>query len=370
MAKSTPPTESKGAPSRSRGPVLADEQSDELPALLAIAVGIAVIFVILVPPAVSITEYSPASAPLPAHTVDPSTSTSTSIEQSEPTDTAVEARVDANLMSQQMSDAGLPKVSLEVNDSVVSVGGAVSSDEHRQAVVDFLASQPGVSKVVDDLTIAPLQEGTVAIAASQAGIVLSGKVPSQAFIDELVDRASKFYFPDQIDATQLISDPSVSTPISLSVAGLVADDVLNSLLSKAFVGIVGIDDVDTSQLIPSEYSPLGVALNNLRPIEFVSGSAVILPESEETLAEIAVILAEFPAARVEVGTHTDSSGSDRSNSELSQARSESIVASLIGLGVTNELVPRGFGETRLRYLSDASPNQQLENRRVEFRVIS
>ncbi|MBV5335081.1 MAG: OmpA family protein, partial [Sulfuricurvum sp.] len=66
------------------------------------------------------------------------------------------------------------------------------------------------------------------------------------------------------------------------------------------------------------------------------------------LDKLAKILADNPEVRIEIGSHTDSRGSAESNMLLSQNRSESVMAYLIGRGIAkSRLVAKGYGETQL-----------------------
>ncbi len=83
----------------------------------------------------------------------------------------------------------------------------------------------------------------------------------------------------------------------------------------------------------------------------------------------------FPNAIVEIGSHTDSTGTDLYNIKLSQRRSESVVSYLISKGISAErLVAKGYGMRQPiapNTNSDGSDNlsgRQL-NRRTEIRIV-
>ncbi|MBN1116459.1 MAG: OmpA family protein [Bacteroidales bacterium] len=83
----------------------------------------------------------------------------------------------------------------------------------------------------------------------------------------------------------------------------------------------------------------------------------------------------FPNAIIEIGSHTDSTGTDEYNIRLSQRRSESVVNYLAGKGVSvDRLVAKGYGESRPIAPntnpdgSDNPVNRQL-NRRTELKVV-
>ena len=73
--------------------------------------------------------------------------------------------------------------------------------------------------------------------------------------------------------------------------------------------------------------------------------------------------------RVEVGGHTDSTGSDEHNLKLSTARAGSVQDYLVGKGIRAlQIVARGYGESRPIASNDAAEGRS-ENRRVELTKI-
>lgn len=103
-------------------------------------------------------------------------------------------------------------------------------------------------------------------------------------------------------------------------------------------------------------------------IHFGHDSDEIMDDSTEILDHIALALknhTEFAVLHV-VG-HTDSSGNDAHNLELSQKRAEAVVAALTERGVTQTMDARGAGETELT-CTEATDDCHKQNRRVEFIV--
>lgn len=101
----------------------------------------------------------------------------------------------------------------------------------------------------------------------------------------------------------------------------------------------------------------------------------ILPESEVELDKLVAILKENPTLVVELGSHTDSRGSDSYNLALSQRRSESAVAYIVSQGVPrSRIVAKGYGETQLVNKCKngvwCSEADHRENRRTEFKILS
>jgi outer membrane protein OmpA-like peptidoglycan-associated protein/tetratricopeptide (TPR) repeat protein len=104
-------------------------------------------------------------------------------------------------------------------------------------------------------------------------------------------------------------------------------------------------------------------------------SANLRPESKPGLDSLLQILKDNPAIKIEISSHTDSKGNDKYNQKLSQARAQSVVDYMIGLGIPAErMVAKGYGESKpiapntLPNGKDNPDGRQL-NRRTEFKVI-
>ncbi len=100
----------------------------------------------------------------------------------------------------------------------------------------------------------------------------------------------------------------------------------------------------------------------------------ILPESAKELDKLAKIMKDNPGIRVELGSHTDSRGTKAYNLELSQKRSSSATAYIIGKGIGRQrIVAKGYGESqpvnRCRDGVACTEEGHRENRRTEFKLI-
>lgn len=108
----------------------------------------------------------------------------------------------------------------------------------------------------------------------------------------------------------------------------------------------------------------------LKNIFFDFDKATIRSESANELNRLIKLLTENPTLKIELGSHTDSKGSDDYNQKLSQSRSQSVVTYLIGRGIsTDRLVAKGYGETVPVATNDTDAGRQ-ENRRTEFKILS
>lgn len=88
-----------------------------------------------------------------------------------------------------------------------------------------------------------------------------------------------------------------------------------------------------------------------------------------------IILEQNPSIVIEIGSHTDSKGTDKYNETLSQQRAESVVQYLISKGISQKrLKAKGYGES-----TPIAPNQnedrsdnpegRARNRRTEFKIV-
>ena len=103
----------------------------------------------------------------------------------------------------------------------------------------------------------------------------------------------------------------------------------------------------------------------LRNMNFEGGTAILLPESGETLKELLTLMKENPTLEIEIGGHV-CCGPDL---PLSIARAKRVYNYLAGYGIS---------EKRMRYKGysfdkplnpDRTPEQKSQNRRVEITVL-
>lgn len=103
---------------------------------------------------------------------------------------------------------------------------------------------------------------------------------------------------------------------------------------------------------------------------FATNEVTILPESDNTLDELALFLAENPTLRIRVIGHTDNVGSDRDNQVLSEGRANSVKNALVERGVAAERIETaGMGRTQPIATNDTEEGR-AKNRRVEYTIIS
>jgi len=98
-------------------------------------------------------------------------------------------------------------------------------------------------------------------------------------------------------------------------------------------------------------------------------------ESKPVIDTLVELLNENPEVIVEIGSHTDSRGSDAYNLALSQGRAESVVRYLIEKGIDQKRVrAKGYGETKLVNQCEndveCTEEEHQRNRRTTFKVLS
>ncbi|MGD2035890.1 MAG: OmpA family protein [Bacteroidales bacterium] len=101
-------------------------------------------------------------------------------------------------------------------------------------------------------------------------------------------------------------------------------------------------------------------------IRFDVGKATLRPESMGVINKIYDLMDEHPDLNFSVEGHTDSDGDEASNQSLSKARAETVMNTLVQMGIAkNRLTSKGFGESR-PIDNNATAEGKANNRRVEF----
>lgn len=125
------------------------------------------------------------------------------------------------------------------------------------------------------------------------------------------------------------------------------------------------------EVIPPSAVELQTTLDQLIAnyrIEF-SADSDLSPPGLPLLELVAEALQQDSLARVEISGHTDSTGAEAFNLELSRRRAETVKAYLVGKGVNpGRLTTAGYGETR-PLADNNTPEGRSKNRRVEFTVL-
>jgi outer membrane protein OmpA-like peptidoglycan-associated protein len=108
-------------------------------------------------------------------------------------------------------------------------------------------------------------------------------------------------------------------------------------------------------------------------VYFNVSSFSITPEAEVILNKVIGVLKLKPELKIELGTHTDSRGSDAFNLQLSQKRADAVVKYMLSKGLPASRVSGvGYGETKLLNKCAngviCTDEEHAMNRRAEFKI--
>lgn len=112
-----------------------------------------------------------------------------------------------------------------------------------------------------------------------------------------------------------------------------------------------------------------ITLNMPSSITFALNSADLNAGFYNALGGVAMVLKEYNKTVIEVAGHTDSTGSDQYNQQLSQRRASSVATYLTGQGIDSQrLLTVGAGESYPIASNDTEAGR-AQNRRVELTIV-
>ena len=111
-----------------------------------------------------------------------------------------------------------------------------------------------------------------------------------------------------------------------------------------------------------------LALTMKGDVTFDVDSDVVLPGLYNELDRISQVLIKYPQTSITIEGHTDSTGSDTYNQQLSERRAFSVQRLLVQRGVQESRINAiGYGESRPVATNNTPEGRQM-NRRVEIRI--
>lgn len=108
-------------------------------------------------------------------------------------------------------------------------------------------------------------------------------------------------------------------------------------------------------------------LNLPSNITFATNSSSIQSSLAPTLRNVGSILRDYPQTIVEIYGHTDSTGSEIYNLDLSDKRADAVANYLSDQGLTQRIVTTGVGEAQ-PIASNDTESGRAQNRRVEIKI--
>lgn len=260
------------------------------------------------------------------------------------------------------------------------VGSAAFDDDRPQALQDAIGADFGLANRGFEVgfvetVLAPVN---ALVAVADGRIQLSGALPDQQSIDDLVVVGGEVWGAANVDSSLLTIGETTWTDGRIRMTGtaLSNDQRIGTFVTLIPERIGALVSVDTSGLTIDDISRLLTevqtqinALVGESPIRFAPLSAEIEPDSDPTLVEVAILVAQLPSTPFEVVGHTDDVGNEQENLLLSQDRAQAVVDRLIELGVAGErMSSRGEGEAKPIAENDTDEGKAA-NRRIEFVLV-
>ena len=112
-----------------------------------------------------------------------------------------------------------------------------------------------------------------------------------------------------------------------------------------------------------------IVLNMPGNVTFDVDRAEIRPDFYDVLNSVVLVVQEYNKTIIEISGHTDNTGSDSHNLDLSNRRAAAVGAYLRAQQVMPQrVITQGFGEQR-PVASNDTPEGRQQNRRVELRLV-
>lgn len=115
---------------------------------------------------------------------------------------------------------------------------------------------------------------------------------------------------------------------------------------------------------------IDIVLDEKSGVYFDTNQHAINARSKANLVKLVSVFKDYPDTNIIIEGHTDSSGDDAYNLELSKKRANSVTSFLQAKGISqNRITTYWHGETLPKY-DNASAEGRSKNRRVEFGIVA
>ncbi len=143
-------------------------------------------------------------------------------------------------------------------------------------------------------------------------------------------------------------------------------------------GSISTSGLTVSKVLFAKLEMEKIDLNKKYKIENVNfdlNKDIIRPDAAKKLDKIVTLMNDNPGITIELSSHTDARGSDKSNYDLSDRRAKSSANYIISKGVSAaRITGKGYGETQIINRCTegvvCTDKEHEENRRTEFKVTS
>jgi OOP family OmpA-OmpF porin len=126
------------------------------------------------------------------------------------------------------------------------------------------------------------------------------------------------------------------------------------------------------EVTEKETELLDTGMIRLNNVNFATGKSDLLPEDFATLDVVGQVMMKWPQLQIEIGGHTDNTGSAGLNQRLSEARANAVLKYLLDKYPTlnaGQFTAKGYGLSKPLVPNTNSLNR-AKNRRVEFTVMN
>ena len=112
----------------------------------------------------------------------------------------------------------------------------------------------------------------------------------------------------------------------------------------------------------------GIVVEFESKVLFAIDQSTLTNSAKRNLDDLTTILNKYPDTNIEVQGHTDNTGTDSHNQELSERRAAEVASYLRNRGVNSgRITTKGFGEGAPGYTNDTEEGRTM-NRRVDFLI--
>lgn len=147
-----------------------------------------------------------------------------------------------------------------------------------------------------------------------------------------------------------------------AVVGLIGGGLIGSYMDKQAAEMEQV--LARQDRIERQQEQLTVVMAS--DVLFATDSATLQPGARSKLRQLADVMIRYPRTVVQVNGHTDSTGADDYNMQLSVRRADAVADALVANGVSSGRVRvRGLGET-LPVADNRNEAGRQQNRRVEI----
>ncbi|MDR2127026.1 MAG: OmpA family protein [Prevotellaceae bacterium] len=261
---------------------------------------------------------------------------------------------DFNLIHQTFNNTGL---------FISNRNNAVSSDD----IYMFNDFPPKVitldGTVYDSETKELLKEYTVAIMDSA----------DKFFEINVTDSSNYFVYinPDKNYQIKAISPGYDENTETLSTVGIPNFSDLHSKIYLNKTVIIEEPPIEEPTIEITEGDSVKMMYIEIKDIFYEYNKSRLTEKSKQELDKYVQYFDEYPELVVEIGSHTDSRGSNAYNMKLSEQRAKSVVDYFISKGIdAKRLVWKGYGEEQLLIPDAKTEAEHQANRRTVFKVLT